>query len=29
VKLPALYLNPRLPRHTEWQDAGEAGAGLG
>jgi hypothetical protein len=28
VKLPALYLNPRLPRRTEWQDAGEAGATL-
>jgi hypothetical protein len=24
VKLPALYLNPRLPRRTDWQDAGEA-----
>jgi hypothetical protein len=23
VKLPALYLNPRLPRRTDWQDAGE------
>jgi hypothetical protein len=23
VKLPTLYLNPRLPRRTEWQDAGE------
>ncbi|MEA3008329.1 MAG: hypothetical protein QOJ91_21 [Sphingomonadales bacterium] len=24
VKLPALYLNPRLPRRTDWYDAGEA-----
>ena len=24
VKLPALYLNPRLPRRTDWHDAGEA-----
>ncbi|MEA3065529.1 MAG: hypothetical protein QOJ27_1981 [Sphingomonadales bacterium] len=24
VKLPALSLNPRLPRRTEWQDEGEA-----
>jgi hypothetical protein len=24
VKLPALYLNRRLPRRSEWQDAGEA-----
>ncbi len=24
VKLPALYLNPRLPRRTDWQDTGEA-----
>jgi uncharacterized protein (UPF0297 family) len=28
VKLPALYLNPRLERRTDWQDAGEAGATL-
>jgi hypothetical protein len=26
VKLPALYLNPRLPRRTDWQDASEAQA---
>jgi hypothetical protein len=25
VKLPALYLNPRLPRRTDWYDSGEAG----
>ncbi|MET1112439.1 MAG: ferritin-like domain-containing protein [Allosphingosinicella sp.] len=24
VKLPALYLNPRLPRRADWYDAGEA-----
>ncbi|HEX2762947.1 MAG TPA: ferritin-like domain-containing protein [Allosphingosinicella sp.] len=24
VKLPALYLNPALPRRAAWQDAGEA-----
>jgi hypothetical protein len=24
VKLPALYLNPRLPRRTDWYDSGEA-----
>lgn len=24
VKLPALYLNPRLPRRTDWHDSGEA-----
>ena len=24
VKLPALFLNPRLPRRSEWQDADEA-----
>jgi hypothetical protein len=28
VKLPALYLNPRLPRRTDWQDAGEAETAL-
>ncbi|HEX6376441.1 MAG TPA: ferritin-like domain-containing protein [Allosphingosinicella sp.] len=28
VKLPALYLNPRLPRRTDWHDAGEAGAAV-
>lgn len=28
VKLPALYLNPRLPRCTEWYDSGEAQAAL-
>jgi hypothetical protein len=27
VKLPALYLNPRLPRRTDWYDSGEAGPG--
>ena len=26
VKLPALYLNPRLPRRTEWQDEHEPSA---
>ena len=26
VKLPALYLNPRLPRRTEWHDAREVEA---
>lgn len=24
VKLPGLYLNPRLPRRTEWYDKGES-----
>jgi hypothetical protein len=28
VKLPALYLNPRLPRRTEWADAGEPAGSL-
>ncbi|MEA3051210.1 MAG: hypothetical protein QOG72_113 [Sphingomonadales bacterium] len=28
VKLPALYLNPWLPRRTDWQDSGEAKAAL-
>jgi hypothetical protein len=28
VKLPALYLNPRLSRRTDWYDAGEAGPTL-
>lgn len=26
VKLPSLYLNPRLPRRTDWQDADEVAA---
>ena len=25
VKLPALYLNPRLPRRSDWYDSGESG----
>lgn len=28
VKLPALYLNPRLRRRTDWYDSGEATATL-
>ncbi len=24
VKLPVPYLNPRLPRRTDWYDSGEA-----
>ncbi|MEA3017082.1 MAG: hypothetical protein QOI38_1804 [Sphingomonadales bacterium] len=28
VKLPALYLNPRLPRRTAWQDADEEPSSL-
>jgi hypothetical protein len=28
IKLPALFLNPRLPRRTDWHDAGEPAATL-